>query len=221
MKRFLTVILVALCAVLFFGGTATAQRGDSACTFFSACGPALLFEVQDLSLASYEGGVGLGWVCSPRLLARVSLNVRTDSRREEDSDYQPSTTVTNSHTIGVQVSPWFMLYRTTPVFTFCGPVIGGTRGYWKSTTERIDSAYTAVSWSEHKDWTLNFGALLGLGVEAMERIVLTAEYRYLVAYQRRTGSNGLKPSTYDAVSSSESSSWTTASTVQLTIAWKF
>jgi hypothetical protein len=216
------LILIATAAILAgLSGSAAAQKCDSTCgAFFSKPGPMLLFEVKELSLAAYEGGIGVGWVFSPRILGRFSVGFSSHSTKNAGDSYPIETEVMNSYTINVGIAPAYILLHEKPGLLFCGPLLRYYRMDKKTTHERRDSATASLTWAENHEWSLTAGAFLGVGITVTESILLTCEYRAEIAFLNSTRSTDLgsvSMYTYER----ETDDWKTDNAVVFTLSYKF
>jgi hypothetical protein len=216
-----TALLIAAVAFAGLSAAARAQQADSSCgAFFATPGPALIFQVSDLTPYSYEGGIGVGYVFSPRVFGRLSITIGARSSKTEDQNLHGSTNVTNEWSLGCGLAPAHVLYHERPLSLYCGPMLRGGLGYGKQTYEYADSVFTSVAWNKTTSWSIGAGAFVGVGFTVMQRLFLAFEYRLEETYTTSTSTSGKNIRGYVG-SERDSQSWRTENRALFLLSCRF
>lgn len=151
-----------------------AQEGERLAVFLADGSPALLFGIYDLSLSTWQGGIGVlvsssesfHWRFSLRPLLRSEETDRPDTSFRARSSHQSSLMVT--------LAPFWVLSRSRSLAITAGPSLGYTYATEEQRSE--GSSLQPESVSTFHGHAFSLGADFGVLYAPMESLGLHVEY---------------------------------------------
>ncbi len=200
--------LLIVSLLMLLPAAAHAQEEENLKAFLADDSPALLFQVSELSLQSWNGGVGMMFSVSEDMHWRFSLAPKFSGSVNSSSDTIYGPPEENRTTLGVGIAggPIWVLYRRRNFCVTAGPEFG-----YEFRTEDHESIRRGTV---QGDWTttshiLSLRGAFGAGFALSPSIALHAEYLFGGAYQFDESENRLQYGT------SELSSWSLMTSARL------
>lgn len=206
--RLLTVVLLCWtlgAAALAQEAERPAQEGEKLAGFLADGSPALLFQVNELTLQQWNGGIGMMFSASESVHWRVAFSPRfsesvsklTDTSRFS-GPYEDTRTTSG---VSVSFGPMWVLYRKGEFCFTAGPEF--TYMYLR---EKYQGSYNSESWENH-NFRLN--GSFGAGYALTDGLLMHAEYVLGIGYG--SGSHEEYPRSHVT----DSNSWGLASSARL------
>ena len=171
-----------IAAVLFvtLSGLSLAQEGEDLSAFLKDDAPALLFGVYDVSLTTWQGGIGVMLSPMENFHWRFSFSPRVESYESTPSDTS-NLDVSNDNTIlRVTAAPFWVLSQSGRTAFTAGPSLAYSYGilnqWWEGNWRRPEAEATRTTHS------ITIGANFGVLYALTDAIVLHAEYVLQGAY---------------------------------------
>lgn len=167
-----------LCIVVFLvlPHNVWAQQASALEGFLGDGAPAILFEVNSLSLDDYSGGLGIWYSVSENFhwtfVLSPSLN-GTNNEHRELGDL--STRKFSSYSLGLTAAPFWILDSDGDLCLTAGPLLSYAIGLWK-----YEEAFTSpeeLYESETTEHSLTIGAQAGAGYALTPSLLLHLQYR--------------------------------------------
>ncbi len=183
------LLIVSLLVVLAVG--ARAQEDENLKAFLADDSPALLFQVSDLSLQSWNGGVGMMFSASESFHWRIALspNYITSTSTSTDTAARGSSgSVLSMH---LTLAPMWVLSTMGDLALTGGPSVG--YGYDRSVEEREASWRYSASKSTRDDHFVSAGGTIGALYALTPAIAMQAEYQVDMRYSLTTSEDSRSP----------------------------
>ncbi|MBR9976329.1 MAG: hypothetical protein KFF77_12155 [Bacteroidetes bacterium] len=169
---------VLIAAVLFvsLSGLALAQEGKDLDAFLGDDSPALLFQVDQLSLGNWNGGIGMMFSSGSTMHWRFALHPRFSDSGSDLTD-SLGTNVddeSSAYGMGISISPFWVVSKTTDFF-----ITAGVTGFYRYTSEstinrrRYNPPYIERNFNEQY---FSIGGNMGVGWAVSSAIALHGEY---------------------------------------------
>jgi hypothetical protein len=171
-RNLVIALLFACCA-----GVSQAQEGGTADAFLSDGRPALLFQADQLSLSTWNGGIGMTFSSNDVLHWRFAFHPRFVNRVQDFTDSSGTTRAeeTGRYGLGLSIAPFWVLSKSDAFFLTVG-VSGFYQYSSESSIQRKNRS--AIPYSARNTTYQNFsaGGNLGVGWAISPSIVLHGEY---------------------------------------------
>lgn len=178
--RMLFVLL--MCGTL--GGAALAQQaerpakeGEKLAVFLADGSPALLFQVNELTLQQWNGGIGMMFSASESMHWRVAFSPRFSESVSKMTDTsiisQPYENSTTTSGVGVSFGPMWVLYRKGEFCFTAGPAF--TYMYLRQKFQGSNS-------QSREDHIFGLNGSFGAGYALTDGLLMQAEYVLGIGY---------------------------------------
>ncbi|MBE0643688.1 MAG: hypothetical protein IH600_06375 [Bacteroidetes bacterium] len=203
------LFIIVTLFILFSSGL-HAQEGENLNAFLADDSPALMFQVSDLSLQSWNGGVGMMFSASEDVHWRFSLSPKFSGSDNSSSDtvYGPSEDNSTRLGVGISGGRFCVLYRKGSLCITAGPEVG-----YVYTNESRKQSRRNIIQSETTTGThlLSLSGTFGAGYALSTTVMLHAEYLLGASYSFSSSDN---TQAYGVVAV-ERSDWSLASSARL------
>jgi hypothetical protein len=181
------ILLTSLLLLLLTTGV-RAQDGENLKGFLADDSPALLFELNQLTLTNWNGGVGMMFSASEDLHWRFSISPRVSGRMDKSSDSTIRTHEGNYSTVGMYIGggPVWVLYRKGDFCFTAGT--GISYGITHMTSEYLEpnSPTEERSSTAH---SIGLNGTFGAGFAVSRVLMLHAEYLFSGSYRYSSDKN--------------------------------
>jgi hypothetical protein len=199
--RMLAVLL--LCWAI--GDVSLAQEGEKLETFLADGSPALLFQIDGLTLQSWYGGIGMMFSASERVHWRVAFSPRFSESVSKSSDTamssQPYENTKTTSGVSVFFGPMWVLYRKGEFCFTAGPEF-----IYEYQMQKYQWTSSSESYENH---TFGLNGSFGAGYALTDGLLMHAEYVLKIGYDSGTTKESRRSD------ETESDSWYLASSARL------